>query len=190
MITRLHLKKTQHHVHNCLKLSSCHGSKWCISTYTSTFNNNIGDVLQRVGHLLHNWTLFTTLLVNSLEKVDTSCQAFSLIHCQSCPRQWWAFNLHWVNIHRGLTLGVNKFFTISEISRPFNAFLWYLTTWGPCIFSFLQLCLQTWSPWKQYLANISCEWLLTRGIPICVQPIVTDQYGYRQLRLSQLCKVN
>ena len=133
-ITRLHPRKTQHYVHNCLNLNSCCGSKWCTSTYTSTFNNNIWNVLQRVGHLLHNWTLFSSFLVNSPEKADTACQAFSLIHCQSYPRQWWAFNLHWVNIRRGLTLEVNKFFATSGIPRPFGAFLWYLTTWDPCIF--------------------------------------------------------
>ena len=52
-ITRLHPRKTQHHVHNCLNLNSCCGSKWCISTYTSTFNNNIWDVLQ-----MNIWTFF------------------------------------------------------------------------------------------------------------------------------------
>ena len=133
-ITRLHSRKTQRHVHNYFNLSNCCGSKWCTSTYTYTFNNNIWDVLQRVGHLVHNWTLFSWFLVNSLEKVDTACQAFSLIHCQSCPWQWWTFNLHWVNIRRGLTLEVNKLFVISGVPRPFGAFFWYFITWGPCIF--------------------------------------------------------
>ena len=77
-ITRLHPRKTQHYVHNCLNLNNCCGSKWCTSTYTSTFNNNIWNVLQRVGHLLHNWTLFSSFLVNSPEKADTACQAFPL----------------------------------------------------------------------------------------------------------------
>ena len=118
VITRLHPRKSQYHVHNCLNLNSCCGSKWCTSTYTSTFNNNIWDVLQRIGHLLHYKTLFSWFLANSPEKVDTVCQAFLLIHCWSCPRQWWAFNLHWVNIRRGLTLGVNKFFAISGVPDP------------------------------------------------------------------------
>ena len=123
------------HVHNYLNLDSCCGSKWCMSTYTSTFNNNIWDFLQKVGHFLHNWTLFSWFLVNSPKKVDTACHAFSLIHCWSCPRQWWTFNFHWVKICRGLTLGVNKLFVTSGVPKPFSAFLWYLTTWGPYIFS-------------------------------------------------------
>ena len=133
-ITQLHRRKTQHHVHNYLNLNSCCGRKWCTSTYTSTFNNNIWDVLHRVEHVLHNWTFFSWFLVNSPKKVDTTCQAFSLIHFRSRPRQWWALNLHWVNIYRGLTLGVNKFFAISGVPRPFGAFLWYFTTWGLRIF--------------------------------------------------------
>ena len=79
VITRLHPKKSQHHIHNCLNLSSCCGSKWCTSTYTFTFNNNIRDVLQRVRHLLHSWTFFSWFIANSPENVDITCQAFPLI---------------------------------------------------------------------------------------------------------------
>ena len=105
-ITRLHPRKTQHHVHNCLHLISCCGAKWCImSIYTSTFNNNIWHALQRVGQLLHGWTLLSWFLANSPEKLDTACQAFPLIHCWSCSGWCWAFNLHWVNwVCRGFTL--------------------------------------------------------------------------------------
>ena len=136
-ITRLHPRKTQHHVHNCLHLISCCGVKWCImSTYTSTFNNNIWHALQRVGHLLNGWTLLSWFLANSPEKLDTACQAFPLIHCRSFFRWCWAFNLHWVNwVCRGFTLRVKKSFSISGVPRPFAAFLWYFTTRAECIFS-------------------------------------------------------
>ena len=133
-MTQVHPRKTQHHVQNYFNLSSCCGSKWCTGTYTSTFNNNIWDALQRVGHLLRNWMLFSWFLANWLEKVDIGCQAFPLSHCWSCPRRWWTFNLHCVNIHNGFTLGVNKFCAINGVLRPFSGFLWYLTTHAECIF--------------------------------------------------------
>ena len=155
-ITWLHPRKTQHHVQNCFNLSSCYGSKCWMSTYTSIFNNNIWDALRRVGHLLRNWTLFSFwFLANWLEKVDTGCQAFPLIHCRFCPRRWWTFNLHWVNIHKGFTLGVNKFYTINRVPKPFGGCLWYLTIRAKMHFSPLQLCLRTWCPWSHDSANHS-----------------------------------
>ena len=127
VMTRVHPWKTQHHVQNGFNLSSYCGSNIHTCTYTSTLNNNIWDALQRVGYLLRNWTLFSWFLAHWLEKVDTGCQAFPLTHYWSCPRRWWTFNLHCVNIHKGFTLRVNKFCAMSGVPRPFGGFLWYLT---------------------------------------------------------------
>ena len=172
-ITRLHPRKTQHHIQSCLNLSSCCGSKWCTSTYTFTFNNNILDVLQRVRHLLHNWTLFSWFLANSPKNVDIACKAFPFIHCRSCPWRWWAFNLHWVNIHRELTLGVNKFFAISRVPRPFGAFLWYFTTRTEYIFP----CCNRAFKHDFYGVNIWYTFffilrLMPWDMPTCGQPVV------------------
>ena len=137
-------------------------------TWVVAMEENVGWVLTLLFSTIISEMLFEELdiscaterfffwfLANWLEKVDTGCQAFPLIHCWFCPRQWWTFNLHWVNIHKGFTLGVNKFYTINRVPKPFGGCLWYLTIRAKMHFSPLQLCLWTWCPWSHDSANHS-----------------------------------
>ena len=110
------------------------GAKWCMNTYTSTFNNNIWHALQRVGHLLHGWTLFSWFLANPLKMWTLLAKPFHLFTTSlaldyarpstSIGSTEFTEGSHWGSTN-----------SLSGVPRPFGAFLWYFTIRAECIFS-------------------------------------------------------
>ena len=181
VITRLHPTKTQHHVHNCLNLSSA---------------------------VEANGVQVLTLLISSItfemffKELDISC----IIEC-FLPRFSWIPLKRWTPLAKPFPLfiadsvldndgpstsigskstegwhwgSISSLLSVESLDLLELSFgIWPL---GSMHFFPLQPCLQTWFSWKQYSANFSCKWLLPRDIPTCVQPIVTAQYSCKQLR--------
>ena len=153
VITQLHPRKTQHHVHNCLNLSNCCGSKCC-----------------RVLTLL----LSTITYEMFFKESNISCTIKRFL-----PRFLWIPLKRWTPLAKpfplfiagpvldndGLQPPLGKHSQRGDIGG--QQILCY--QWSPqtlrCIplifhhscrkhFSSLQLCLQTWFPWTQHLANL------------------------------------
>ena len=184
-------QEDSNHVHNCLNLSSCCGSKWCKTTYTFTFNDYICHAFQRVRQFLHNWTLFTTPLVNSFKELSISCQAFF-------PYSFTVLLLIIMGIQHplsqhpyGTDIRDQQIIFCQRSPQNLQCFPLVFDYLGSMSFFLLQSCLQTWFSWKQHSTILFYETVLLWDIPTCLQTIVMVLFlSCRKLRLPTFSKVN